>query len=180
MAIDLETKNDILEIMKHDITALLIQHFSAVPKREISVFCDPLKYHTFIKTFQNVVEENTNNCACKQYTKGHAQEFVRSCHINPDQGYLKAKTFLKEWFDNEQEVSSAYLDKALLWPPIKTEDVKASSSEDVVMPWRICSTFMIQACLPTCWASLETPVQTEGQMEDPGLQDRYMTIQPEG
>ncbi|KAL0178992.1 hypothetical protein M9458_024434, partial [Cirrhinus mrigala] len=45
--------------------------------------------------------------------------------MNPARGYVKAKALLKEQFGNEQKVASAYMEKALLWPPIKTEDVRA-------------------------------------------------------
>lgn len=59
-----ETSNDVLGIMRkqNDITTLLIQQqcLSALPKREIPLYgCDPLKYHTFIKAFENGVERNT-------------------------------------------------------------------------------------------------------------------------
>lgn len=60
-----ETNNDVLGIMrKQNITTLLIQQqcLSALPKREIPIYdCDPLKYHTFIKAFENGVERNTTN-----------------------------------------------------------------------------------------------------------------------
>lgn len=136
IAVDLETRNDVIGIMRkqNEITTLLVQQqcLSALPKREIPVFDgDPLKYHTFIKAFENGVERNTtNNCDhlyfLEQYTKGHAKELVRNCqHINPERGYAKAKTLLKEQFGNEQKITSAYMDKALSWPPIKAEDVKA-------------------------------------------------------
>lgn len=50
---------------------------------------------------------------------------MRSCqHIHSDRGYPKAKTLLKEQFGNKQKVASAYMDKALSWPPIKAEDVR--------------------------------------------------------
>lgn len=119
-----------------------------------------------IKAFENGVEINTTNSCDRlyffeQHTKGHAKDLVRSFqHINPEPGYIRAKALLKEHFRDEQKVTSAYMDKALSWPPIKAEDVKscwntASSSEAAVIPWRMCSIFWICICLPTCWASLK-------------------------
>ena len=134
--VDLETSNDILGIMRkqNEITTLLMQQqcLSALPRREIPIYDgDPLKYHTFIKAYENGVERNTTNSCdrlyfLEQYTKGHAKEAVRSCqHMNPERGYIKAKALLKEQFGNEQKIASAYMDKALSWPSIKAEDIKA-------------------------------------------------------
>lgn len=39
--------------------------------------------------------------------------------MNPDQGFLKAKTFLQEQFWNEQKVDFINMDKDLSWSPIK-------------------------------------------------------------
>lgn len=116
------------------IKTLLIQQqsLSSLPKRDISVFDgDPLKFHSFVKAFENGVERNTASHSdrlyfLEQYTNGHPKELVRSCqHIDPERGYIKAKAVLKEQFGSEQKVASAYLEKALSWPTIKTEDVKA-------------------------------------------------------
>lgn len=133
---NVDDDNEVLGIMKkqNEITTLLIQQqcLAALPKREIPLFDgDPLKYHTFIKAFENGVERNTNNNSdrlyfMEQYTKGHARELVRSCqHIHPDNGYKKAKDLLSDHFGNEQKVAAAYMDKALSWPNIKPEDVRA-------------------------------------------------------
>lgn len=91
---NLEIRNDVLGIMRkqNEITTLLMQQqcLSALPKREIPTYHgDPLKYHTFIKAFENGVKKNTTN-SCRlnfleQHTKGHAKELVRSCqHLNPE------------------------------------------------------------------------------------------------
>lgn len=133
--VNLETRNDVLDIMRkqNELTTLLMQHqcLSALPKREIPIYDgDPLKYHTFMKAFENGVERNTTNSCdrlyfLEQHTKGHAKELVRSCQqINPEQGYVKAKALLKEQSGNRQKIASAYMDKALSWLPIKAEDVK--------------------------------------------------------
>lgn len=133
---DVSQNHSMMDIMRkqNEITTLLMQQqsFSALPKREIPVFDgNPLRYHSFIKAFENGVEKNTNNNCdrlyfLEQYTKGHAKELVRSCqHIESDRGYLKAKALLREHYGNEQKVASAYMERALSWSIIKTEDVKA-------------------------------------------------------
>lgn len=132
---DVKNNNEVLGIMKkqNEITLLIQQQcLAALPKREMPVFDgDPLMYHTFIKAFQNGVERNTNNNSdrlyfMEQHSKGHARELIRSCqHINPDNGYMRAKALLKEHFGNEQKVAAAYMDKALSWANIKSEDVRA-------------------------------------------------------
>lgn len=59
-----EYQNDMLGIMRkqNEITTLLIQQqcMSSLPKREVLIFDgDPLKYHAFMKAFENGVENNT-------------------------------------------------------------------------------------------------------------------------
>lgn len=77
------------------------------------------------------MERNTNNnydrlYFLEQYTEGYAKELVKSCQYNDtERGYFKAKALLKEHYGNEQKVASTYMEKALLWPQIKSEDVKA-------------------------------------------------------
>lgn len=45
--------------------------------------------------------------------------------MESDRGYIKAKALLKEHYGNEQKVVAAYMERALSWPTIKTEDVRA-------------------------------------------------------
>lgn len=146
-----EDQNNMLGIMRkqNEITTLLIQQqcLSSLPRREISVFDgDPLKYHAFIKAFENGVERNTENYSdrlyfLEQYTRGHPKELVRSCqHFDSERGYVKAKALLREHFGNAQKVASAYMERALSWPPIKTEDVKAL--QDYSLFLRSCSNAM--------------------------------------
>ncbi|KAL7874304.1 hypothetical protein SRHO_G00052740 [Serrasalmus rhombeus] len=45
--------------------------------------------------------------------------------MDPEQGYFEAKKLLKERFGDKYKISMAYLDKALNWPTIKSDDVKA-------------------------------------------------------
>ena len=128
--------NNLVSIMarQNEITAMLVQQqsLSSLPNREIQVFDgDPLLYHAFMRAFEHNVEEKTGDARdclhfLAQYTRGQPRELVRSCQqMAADRGYYKAKALLEEHFGNEQKIASAYLDKALSWPMIKAEDVKA-------------------------------------------------------
>lgn len=65
----------------------------------------------------------------EQYTRGQSRDLVHSCqHLPANQGYGRAKSLLAEHFGNEQRIASAYRERILSWPPVKSEDVKASQS----------------------------------------------------
>lgn len=119
---------------QHEITALLVQQqsLSFLPRREIQVFDgDPLHYRTFIAAFEHNIEEKTDNPKdylyfLEQYTRGQPRELVRSCqNMANDRGYAKAKALLQEHFGNAQKIACAYMERALSWPSIKSEDVGA-------------------------------------------------------
>lgn len=119
---------------QNEIAALLVQqnNLSSLPPREVPVFDgDPLRYHDFMRTFEEMVEKKSNGYAdclhfLEQYTRGQPRELVRSCqHMIPSQGYIRAKDLLKEHFGNEVKIASAYMEKALSWKMIKAEDAKA-------------------------------------------------------
>ena len=46
----------------------------------------------------------------------------------PDRGYALAKELLQEHFGNDYKIATTYVEKALAWPPVKSEDVKALQS----------------------------------------------------
>lgn len=119
---------------QNEIATLLVkQHnLSSLPPREIQSFDgDPLRFHEFMRTFEEVVEKKADNpgdCLhfLEQYTRGQPKELVRSCQLmTPSQGYLKAKALLKENFGNEVKIASSYMEKALSWKAIKSEDAKS-------------------------------------------------------
>lgn len=119
---------------QNEITTLLINQQTShlLPPREIPYFDgDPLQYRLFIRAFEHCVERNTSNkgdCLyfLEKYTRGQPRELIRSCqHMAPDRGYAKAKQLLQEHFGNEYKITAAYTEKALSWPMVKPEDVKA-------------------------------------------------------
>lgn len=80
---------------------------------------DPLQYRAFMRAFVNSIESKTDNHRdhlyyLEQYTVGPLRDLVQNCqHIDPYNGYIKAKHF-----GNEQRVASAYMNKALSWSQI--------------------------------------------------------------
>lgn len=62
----------------------------------------------------------------EQFTRGQPRELVRSCqHMIPDRGYQLAKELLQEHFGNEYRIAAVYMEKALAWPAVRAEDVRA-------------------------------------------------------
>ncbi len=129
------TSGNVVAIMhkQNEITAALVhqQHLLSLPTRDIPTFeGDPLQYKAFIKAFENGVEDKASAADClyylEQFTRGQPKELVRSCqHMSPERGYIVAKELLQENFGNDYKISAAYTEKALAWPGIKSEDVKA-------------------------------------------------------
>ncbi|KAK0155426.1 hypothetical protein N1851_002228 [Merluccius polli] len=119
---------------QNDITSILVkqQKQSTLPQREIPVFSgDVLSYRPFIRAFEHIIENKTEGSADRlyfldQYTSGLPRNLVRSClHMSPERGYEKAKALLQEHYGDEFKICSAYMTKALEWPPIKAEDLNA-------------------------------------------------------
>ncbi|XP_076839331.1 uncharacterized protein LOC143484479 [Brachyhypopomus gauderio] len=113
------------------ITELLVkqQQLSQLPKKDIPVFKgDALQYKSFIRAFEHAIEQKTDNDQDKlyfleQYTDGEPQELVRSCvHMTPSKGYHEAKQLLHKHYGDELRIASAYIDKALKWPQVKSDD----------------------------------------------------------
>ncbi len=120
-----------------NIAECLVKHqkLSMLPSIDIPIFKgDPLDYKLFIRAFEHGVEDRTDNDKdrlyfMEQYTTGKPKELVRSClHMNPAEGYLKAKQLLREHFGNEYQIAVAYMNKALEWPSIRPEDGEALHS----------------------------------------------------
>lgn len=118
---------------QNEITAALThqQRLLSLPTRDIPIFeGDPFQYKAFIKAFEQGVEDKANGVDClyylEQFTRGQPKELVRSCqHMSPERGYIVAKGLLKENFGNEYKIATAYIEKALSWSTIKSEDVRA-------------------------------------------------------
>lgn len=123
------------EILKRqeELTTYLVHQVQpqTLPKREIPIFDgNPLQYVPFIRAFEHSVEEKTRNkrdCLyfLEQFTTGQPRVLVQSCqHLDPEVGYLLAKKLLQEQFGDEFQIAAAYMERALSWPSLRTEDAQ--------------------------------------------------------
>lgn len=133
------SRDDIIAVMQKQnvITELLVkqQQLSHLPTKDIPVFKgDALQYKSFMRAFEHAIEQKTSNDQDKlyfleQFTAGEPQELVRSCaHMTPNKGYCEAKRLLHKHYGDELRIASAYIDKALKWPQVKSDDGKALSA----------------------------------------------------
>lgn len=95
---------------------------------------DPLQYNCFIRAIEHGIENRTEDNSDRlhfllQYTSGQPHELVKSCiHMNPAEGYAKAKQMLKDLFGDDYQIAEAYINKALEWQTLKPEDGAALQS----------------------------------------------------
>ena len=132
---DQSHSGDLLIVMQrqNEITSALVQQqrLSSLPARDIPLFDgDPLQYISFMRAFEQGVEEKASKGDClyylEQFTRGQPRELICSClHMTPEYGYAKAKQLLCEHFGSKYKIAVAYIERALSWPIIKTEDVSA-------------------------------------------------------
>ncbi|XP_046551558.1 uncharacterized protein LOC124261295 [Haliotis rubra] len=127
----------ILKIMQ-----LVVEHqkLASLPIRKIPTFSgDPLQFKPFIRAFEHGIEDKTINPKDRlyyldQYTIGEPNDLIRSCiHMNPESGYEQARSLLDKKFGNKYKLAAAYMDKALKWPAIKSEDSDALTSFSILL-----------------------------------------------
>lgn len=122
----MQRQNDIAEI------SIKQQSLSTLPPMDIPVFSgDLLEFTFFMRAFEHGVENKTTNNKdrlyyLEQFTMGRPKVMVRSCqHMPSERGYKEAKRLLYQHFGNEYTIATAYTEKALNWPALKSEDNKA-------------------------------------------------------
>jgi len=134
-----QADDNIIQIMQkqNELTELLVKQQTQIqlPSKDIQVFTgDPLTFKSFIRSFEHTIEHKTDNEKDKlyyleQYTAGEPQEIVRSCeYMSSSKGFKEAKRLLQRHYGDELIIASAYIDKALKWPQIKSDDGKALSA----------------------------------------------------
>ncbi|XP_063608232.1 uncharacterized protein LOC134782618 [Penaeus indicus] len=92
---------------------------------------NPLDFNRFMRQFRRKVlnyctsyDEQLNYL--EQFTSGEAKERVQEfTSMNPERGYEAALKELEDCYGNNDVVAQAYIRKALDWPVIKGNDVKA-------------------------------------------------------
>ena len=88
----------------------------------------PMKYHPFIRNFENVVEAKIEDNSVRldtllQYCSEEVKTYLQCCLLkNPEEGYQLARKLLKERYGDEETIASAWLEKILSRPRIK--DIK--------------------------------------------------------
>ncbi len=128
-----DSDDNLFQIMKrqNEITLMMVkqQNLSRLPQRDVPVFLgDPLNFRSFMRAFDNAIDSKTENAKDKlfyleQYTSGEPQDLVKSCgHMSAESGYKEARRLLQHHYGDELKIASAYIEKALKWPQIQSED----------------------------------------------------------
>ncbi|XP_043217631.1 uncharacterized protein LOC122379454 [Amphibalanus amphitrite] len=77
----------------------------------------------------------------QQYTEGQPHEIVRGCLLmSPDVGYREARRLLQKRYGNEENISAAHIEKLLVWPNIKADNIESLQSFAVAM--MVCDSVM--------------------------------------
>ena len=112
-----------LEVMKNLAVATLL------PKSEmISFDGNPLKYFTFLRSFETNVEKDTSDFSRQlqllvQFCTGKATKVVENCILlEPEEGYKKAKKLLAERFGDRFKVTNSWITKVSHGPKLKSGD----------------------------------------------------------
>ena len=100
---------------------------------------DPIEYNKFVKAFETLTEARTDSDSAQlyylvQYTSGAVQELMQSSSlIDSDKGYQEAKRLLKSRYGQPYKIASAYVDKVVNVPQIKSEDREALQKFSVLL-----------------------------------------------
>ena len=98
-----------------------------LPKVELEPFDgNPLNYHSFIATFNEVVDKVITDSRVKltrllQSTRGDAKEAIRSCIlIRGDEGYIQARKILSQRFGNDHLIIQRTIQSLRNGKPVKS------------------------------------------------------------
>ncbi|XP_076033078.1 uncharacterized protein LOC143020532 [Oratosquilla oratoria] len=124
-----QSNNDDQQTNRDIITTLMTK--TTMPVHVITKFSGQLdKYFEFIKDFDMLIDskhvsDNEKLQYLKQYTEGKPHKIVRTClHLDPKEGYQKARSELKKRYGNKERIALMHIDKVLAWPEIKEENVE--------------------------------------------------------
>ena len=110
-----------LEVMKNLAVATLLSK-----SEMISFDSNPLKYFTFLRSFETNVEKDTNDFSRRlqllvQFCTGKARKVVENCILlEPEEGYKEAKKLLAERFGDRFKVTNSWITKVSDGPKLKT------------------------------------------------------------
>ncbi|XP_066302034.1 uncharacterized protein [Branchiostoma lanceolatum] len=117
-----------------EVTKLMIDHNNqaSLPTRTIRAFDgNPLQYTRFTRAFKHAIESKTTDAEVRlgyleQYTTGEARRLVSSCTLMaPEEGYTRAKEYLRSRYGTSYKISQAYAREVSKWQEIKPEDKDA-------------------------------------------------------
>ena len=115
-----------------DIHALnaVVCHLKKPPSELQKFGGDPLLYHRFMRQFRSRVVancESSEECLnyLEQYTTGEPQQIVIGyAYMDADKGYKAALSEFEKRYGDPDVTVSAFIQKALSWPIIKSDDPK--------------------------------------------------------
>ncbi|XP_066270881.1 uncharacterized protein [Branchiostoma lanceolatum] len=117
-----------------EVTKLMIDHNNqaSLPTRTIRAFDgNPLQYTRFTRAFKHAIESKTTDAEerlgyLEQYTTDEARRLVSSCTLMaPEEGYTRAKEYLRSRYGTSYKISQAYAREVSKWQEIKPEDKDA-------------------------------------------------------
>ena len=99
-----------------------------LPQPEVPKFTgDPLDYKPFMMVFRARIESKTHVVDClyylNQYLQGEPKELISGClYADPIEGYFEAKRLLDQEYGDPYRIATAYTNKVLSWPVLKSDD----------------------------------------------------------
>ena len=109
-----------------------------LPKVDLEPFDgDAIKYHTFMSVFDENVDKvlkdgNSKLMRLLQYTKGRANDAIRSCALlNGDEGYKNAREILKRRFGNDHIVTDRIIKQIRTGKPVRSADDLQQLADDL-------------------------------------------------
>ena len=101
-----------------------------MPKVELGTFDgDPIRYWTFISSFENNVgchdvEDHAKLAQLLQACKGKAHRLIEGCAAMPQGGYQRARRLLEERFGDRYSITAAWIDRATSGPRITADTLQ--------------------------------------------------------
>ena len=111
--------------------ASMIDIIQAPPAEIITFDGNPLKYHLFLKAFDNAVHNRSfDDCAkltrLVKYCTGEPKLLVESCMLmDASEGYCQARALLEKRYGNRFTITKAWMDKVLQRQQLKARDATA-------------------------------------------------------
>ena len=96
----------------------------------------PLKYWPFIRSFENTVEAKTKDNSIRldtliQHCTGEVNDLLQCCLLKePNEGYALARTMLKDTYGDDETIATAWLDRILKRPKLKSlRDIRTFAND---------------------------------------------------